>query len=238
MVTHCYARESSCCHVLQQGEVGRKRFIADLKLAAHITRSQSESARHMVGGIIRRPAGHILVLVRGLGIWLGHLGRSVRCSAVGFGLESQGDEVEEVRPGCSATRRRRRERECGGARGVDSRCGHPRFPIRWRRPRKDTNGGRRLARRVVNCNRRTGGCREVVELKINLVMSFEPGRYSEGTDEVALGAYDFGRVCAGREFFRPQPTVVGHALTTSWCCSLWPKWHACVRTRKKKLELG
>ncbi len=38
---------------------------------------------------------------------------------------------------------------------------------------------------VVNCNRRIGGCREVVELNITLVTSFEPSRYSEGTDEVA-----------------------------------------------------
>ncbi len=77
------------------------------------------------------------------------------------------------------------ERERGGARGVDSICGHPRLPIQWwRRPRKDTKGQRRLARRVVNCNRRTGSCREVVELNITLITSIRQYRYPEGMDEV------------------------------------------------------
>jgi len=81
--THGYAGKGACCHVLQQGEVGWKRLIAGI-----------------VGSVLEYPAsrrpggstlGHLLVVLDGLGIWLGHRGRSSGCSAEGSILERHGD---------------------------------------------------------------------------------------------------------------------------------------------------
>lgn len=54
-----------------------------------------------------------LIFLHGLTSWLGHLGHSFRCAAVGFRLEIQGDECPSLWPTPEALRSVLRKRSSG-----------------------------------------------------------------------------------------------------------------------------
>lgn len=88
--TDSYASEGASGHILKQREVGRKGFIAIVCQSKHL-QIQSYSLSCRVWERV-----DMLIIFNWLGIRLGHLGHSGRCSAVGLDLKIQIGDVGGV----------------------------------------------------------------------------------------------------------------------------------------------